>query len=919
MPNFSSESSGLNFPRLNVGDQVSPDPVPLATSGNAGALAEISNAADSFGKSLTDLATRAAQSSARAQATADATGAGATGALTPQSDMTVWGQTYNEIAKQQLGVQRQAALRTSMAQAYVDNQDDPGALNKALTDIQSGFGTTGFADLDASLATDAAAQRGDYMTRAASALRDRAIAQGKANFADTLALGLSTLTQTASGASFDDAGSTRVTGAYANLVQNLSKYGPKEAFDVAGLHFDADPTRLGALDASDIENVAVGANREAKTAWILGAAQRLPDAAAKQQFVTDLRNRYAIGDPIFSGVDGKSAETLFDHLDDEANKTHTAEAAQRELHIHNVNSAIGALRYGADADIPTMLAEAKASDDPETIAAADFWSQVPQATRGVLRTVVARSFGLIPEPGEGIPTQALDPNGVPIGPAFSTAPGANVPPPTLGTRAQRNNNPGNLTNLGGGRLWPGQTGTDGRFAIFGTQAAGAAAADQNLVAKQTQHGLSTLTQIIGDPQHGWAPAADGNNPAAYAAAVGRAAGVDPNAPIDLVHDTALRHRVLTAMFGVESGGSGAAAAAPAPAANPWSPPAGVQPGSPAAYAWANTLPDFTADPVRFAQAKGIANVPPLMPQAGFSDPASAEASQFANVVQQRWGIAKTVSAKYLVPQRLFTDAERDTLKGVLAQDPGNAVALARNLQGALGNDGASQALRELGESGPDVLTQLHLADLVVQGGQNNLVSSALDGMRLRGEGAEIPKWAAPGTMGHVRDFDDVTRQYGAAFQYHPDALQAIRNVAEDARVSDLHKGLSQSPDYYMQHAAGGTDRGQFGAFGGFWDVNGRAALLPSWLRQDSMPQALETLGHGWALTSSGPVHANGQPYRPDELGNMQVVSRPGGAYWLTDPKTNQVLRRRDGSAFELNMDDNTRRALAVSMPNQVLH
>jgi len=144
---------------------------------------------------------------------------------------------------------------------------------------------------------------------------------------------------------------------------------------------------------------------------------------------------------------------------------------------------------------------------------------------------------------------------------YGAAPGTSLPSIANGpSLSVRNNNPGNLTPPPGGK-WAGQTGVDENgFAIFSSPGAGKLAAEQNLIAKQTKHGLSTLSQIIGDPQYGWAPAAGGNDPVSYAAAVGKAVGIDPNAKIDLVHNAGLRQRVLNAIYSVE-GGTGAPAGA----------------------------------------------------------------------------------------------------------------------------------------------------------------------------------------------------------------------------------------------------------------------------------------------------------------------------------------------------------------------
>ena len=97
-----------------------------------------------------------------------------------------------------------------------------------------------------------------------------------------------------------------------------------------------------------------------------------------------------------------------------------------------------------------------------------------------------------------------------------------------GSIAYRNNNPGNLI------AGPGQTGTSGGFAVFPDYATGLAALD-NQIQLNINRGL-TLNQFFagGNGYAGYAPSADSNNPAAYAAFVSAQTGIDPNTPLNQV-------------------------------------------------------------------------------------------------------------------------------------------------------------------------------------------------------------------------------------------------------------------------------------------------------------------------------------------------------------------------------------------------
>lgn len=167
-------------------------------------------------------------------------------------------------------------------------------------------------------------------------------------------------------------------------------------------------------------------------------------------------------------------------------------------------------------------------------------------------------------------------------PAVAPAGGATLPPgdPSL-PRGLRNNNPLNLTYVAG---QPGVQGSDGRFGRYATPEEGIAASVRQLQ-MYGQRGLTTPTQIIGQ----WAPPSE-NNTGAYVAAVSRAAGLDPNQPVDL-SDPAVVSRLVGAMAqhengrpldpavvqrGVQMGLGGGAAPASAPASTPQA-PGGINP------------------------------------------------------------------------------------------------------------------------------------------------------------------------------------------------------------------------------------------------------------------------------------------------------------------------------------------------------
>ena len=102
-------------------------------------------------------------------------------------------------------------------------------------------------------------------------------------------------------------------------------------------------------------------------------------------------------------------------------------------------------------------------------------------------------------------------------------------------RGIRNRNPGNIRKSRD--RWKGLASlqSDPAFFVFETPLWGIRAMAVILRNYQRRHGLKSLAQIIGR----WAPAAE-NDTAGYVAAVSKAIGVEPRAPVDLRDGATLR-------------------------------------------------------------------------------------------------------------------------------------------------------------------------------------------------------------------------------------------------------------------------------------------------------------------------------------------------------------------------------------------
>jgi len=113
-------------------------------------------------------------------------------------------------------------------------------------------------------------------------------------------------------------------------------------------------------------------------------------------------------------------------------------------------------------------------------------------------------------------------------------------------RGIRNNNPGNIEDGPFAKSLPGYKGSDGRFAIFDSPAAGQGAAVA-LLKSYGGRGLNTVQSIIDR----WAPPSE-NDSGSYAATVAKAVGVNPTQPLNMQDPTTLQ-RLAGAMFAVENG------------------------------------------------------------------------------------------------------------------------------------------------------------------------------------------------------------------------------------------------------------------------------------------------------------------------------------------------------------------------------
>ena len=129
------------------------------------------------------------------------------------------------------------------------------------------------------------------------------------------------------------------------------------------------------------------------------------------------------------------------------------------------------------------------------------------------------------------------------------------------TRAERNNNPGNLNYIQPGHAFNGQVGIEiipvgvdekPRFGRYDTMFNGDRAAVETILIDVFHHELLTTRHLIGDETYGWAPGSDDNDDASYGnrviSYINAQFGAEPGAEGAFTLDTDLRQSVSDPHF-----------------------------------------------------------------------------------------------------------------------------------------------------------------------------------------------------------------------------------------------------------------------------------------------------------------------------------------------------------------------------------
>lgn len=836
-------------PTFQLRENLSPDVAGANYSADvSGGFAQIARASEAFGSDIQRIAEQAAQREGQ-EAAARAIQAGD---ASPQPDWTVRGAAYNDVMDRSAVTTQRAAMNEEFAKAFATHQDNPAELSKALEAVRAGFRPTGRANVDLEVNANFALQRSNLMAQATANAQRAIEQQGQANFVRDLQTGQETLDQLAAGAPVDAAGGQRVAQGVQQLVMSIARYGPKEAFELAGVKFPPDETRQASLSPAQMQPQIARAVSQARKTWILSQAEKLTTEGARRLFAEEVRQKWQAGDAAFQGLDGADIEQLDRALEAGADRLRTEDRARRIEAGQRARDGIEAFRWGGAVDFDQLEADAKSAGDAGLLAQVQFYKNADPATKGVLSTVYARSLGLLGAEGAGDPTIWVGADGQPVGVGDAAAGAAMAAKIAADPKTFFAGILGDQVQITSGH----------RTAAQNAALPGASKSSDHMRGKAWDIVVPGLTS-------------------AQVVAKLRQAGI----PFDQLLD---EHNHAHIGFGERMRGQVLVKNGDA-----WSTPPDVKPGTPAFAAWSATREGFTSDPLKFAlggaKRPAIANVPVLVPEAAFAEGAPAQA--WGQALAQRWQLGAALSRTYAVPQRLLTNAERDFYKSQVEADPQRAVALAVATRTAAGPAAALAMMRELGDTQIEASAHLHIADLAA-GGSTLFAKTAAEGLALRGDGAKIP--------------DEDLRRINDAFDAQrggvPVAvMQAARMTAVAAATADHAAGRSREASYYLKGALGATSwNGR--VYGGPATLNGAATIVPRWLAPGRADDALEALGRSWSRRGVGAYWSDGKPVTPAQMADVRLQPLDNGKYRFIWPKTGSALRSRDGKVIEYDLD-----------------
>ncbi|MBB5770122.1 hypothetical protein HNP47_000091 [Brevundimonas vesicularis] len=833
----------------------------------AGVAGAVGAAAEGFGRTLKGMAerawTREGESDAARAINAE-NESGIEARIRPGQGID--DQAYNAVVREKRGAERQTAYLDAVSKAKIDHPDNVAGFAEAVTAARAAFAPTGDAQLDVAFDRFRTLTDGAALRDVREGEERRRVQTARGAFVTALSSSETLLGQSIASAGFDDQGSALVGASLTEFASSLSRFGPREAFTLNGVEFAADPTRANAVSPEEMGRLFDAAQANARTSWIARAMERAPDAASKQAFAGQVRERWAAGDKAFAGLSAQDMDRLTNRLDADVASAVSGENAARDAAAQRTRQLFKAAEYGGEIDPAEVRAQALASGDLGLIAEAEFG--------------LAHGFDVTPAE---LRRAAESGSGVVGGAAFDVIDFIMDDLEGSGFVADDNGRgraQWGITEKSHPAAW-----LDGRidraeaYAIYKREyldPLGPLSAEMQIVA-----GAAAVVSGVGKAREFLAKA-----------------GGDPERFLRLEreHFENLARR-NPGRYGDDLRG--------------WSNRQGKVRGALQRHRTAvRSLDGFRSDPIGFAVQKGSrVGLPPVSevdPSAMFEG-----APGWGAGIRAQAAAGREMARQFQIAPRILSEAQEDTIKARLMSDPASVMTFTKNLVSELGEDDARQVLGEVGRNPGQASADLHMASLALDAGARAFAAQATEGRRLMAEGAAPPKFESG------EGLEDVQRTVASAYRTMPDLAGPVLATARAAATADAARGQQRPAEHYVQSALGRNPyNGKF--YGGAADVNGAQTLLPSWVRQDAMDEVLTWVSRAAVAGNWGPVFDNGQPIPVSGLARMQLQAQPDGQYRLINPRTGRPVPNRQGRPWEFDIDTDERHAaLRRAMPDLI--
>lgn len=824
----------------------------------------VADTAKAFSGQLKDMAERAYVREGLADASADVQGGGA---LALRGGRGVDDQAYNTAIREQMLAQRTSAYALSLDEIERAHPDDVVGFTQAQAAAREAFTPTGDPELDLAFSRSATMTDAASLVRVREGDERRRVTVARGAFVETATAGQTVLGQTIASAGFDEAGGQLVGQALTQYMERLSRFGPRSAFTLGGVDYPADPTRAGAVSPEELGQLAATATVQTRSLWIVNAGERITDPAAKRAYADEVRTRWAAGDAAFMGLDAADVSRITAQLDGEAARAEADVAAAQARAEGETRELLRAFEYGGDVDPQTLRAQAAASGDVGLQAEVDY----------------RLTYGFQVQPGSSGAGGAGGVAGEGFGPWSDFLMDRLEGPGLVGNDNGRGRAQWGITEASHPEAW-----RDGRV-------------DRAEAARIYR----TYWDAIGgdqlSPELAFVAAS-----AAVVGGVGTArdllaqSGGDPERFLELEGQRFERlARQDPAKYGDDLAG--------------WRNRQGrVRGGLATMRAQRRAQEGYASDPI--GRARGSATRQPLASVAEFpalDAPWTGGAQAWGETLKSRDATGRSLSQRDGVPARMLSSEEADFYRAAIEEDAARLPVVVAAAATALGPDGARRFLGEIGRSGmaaPD----LHLASLSIDPANRGTVTLVIEGRQLRGDGAKAP------SFGDQESLDEAMAPYARALSASPEISPAIRSLAEDMAIADAARGRLRPASVYLNTALGATYRNN-ATYGGLTTVNGRETVLPTWLRSDSLDDALGIAAEQWTAGNWGPVYSNGEAIPKWRLDDYQLRALPDGSYQLIDPRSGAAAARRDGGAFIFEIEHPYMRELLTRrLPGAVL-